>query len=265
MKVSFKASDQGSSSGLYQGPLRISEPRFGKSDFGGKSKFGTAIALLFKGEQLDENGDVTFEDYIMSVGKGFLPSTDEETPDEAGPYLVVDEGGTGVINNNCAFAVFSASLEKLRGVDIQNANDLDGLCVEIKRRPAPIDGNPGRKVTEVVKVLDAMPWDKPVAKSRVANLPKGVKDNSAHAEGIDKETLLQVMGVVVANADGKGIKLRDLPKAVDTAIRTWSDSSEKRTLLTQKTDILEEITGQNFLTCKQDVFVYEDETVSAAA
>lgn len=174
-KVSFKAEDQGTSSGLYEGPIRISNARFGKSEFkkkdGSVGKFGGGVALLFNGEQLDENDEVVQEPYMMSVGGNFLPSEDEDMPSEEGPYLIPKEGKEPKINSGCAFAHFSRTLEKARGTAIESAEDLNDLCIEIKRVPAPIEGFPKRTVVEVVSVLDSMPWDKPVAR-KGATSPK---------------------------------------------------------------------------------------------
>lgn len=82
--------------------------------------------------------------------------------------------------------------------------------------------------------------------------------------GIEKETLHSIMKVVVENAGTKGVKLRDLPRAVDTVIKTWPNLTERKNLLTNKTDIIDEMIGQNFLTSKQDVFNYEDDLVTTA-
>jgi hypothetical protein len=281
-RASFKKADQGKGGSLYEGPIQIANARFGKTNYGGKMQ-GEAVALLFAAIHPDANDELTETEFILSVGKHWLPSQDGDMDSEDGPFLV-SEKEDAVINEGSAFGLFSGSLEDARdGQSFDSADELNGLVVVVKREAKPIDGNKDRKVYMVVEVLDEAPWESKGGKAskpkfeksgtvpsalagKKAAKPEPEEEEEEDEDAVDKDTLLAVLEAIVSDkANRKGVKIKDLPKAVVAAISAWKDVKEKKQLMAQKAAIVDAL-DENFLTGKvaAKVISYEDDVINAA-
>lgn len=247
-KASFATSDMGEGGGLFEGVGVISNARFGKTDYNGKAE-AESTALLFTITHQDANEELTQSEQIFSVGKGWEPSEDGETPSSEGPFLVSEKEGHK-LNKGCAAAMFLTTLEKERGepLDVdKGAEDLNGLVVDFKREAAPTQQNKDRKVYICGGVLDAAPWGDAAPSD----------DSDSDAEEKDYTSLNKVLKVAL-KANKKGIRMKDLPGALDKTIKTWSNAKEKKALAAEK-DTLLELADEEYVTSGQDFFEFDSD------
>lgn len=93
-------------------------------------------------------------------------------------------------------------------------------------------------------------------------LPKReVTSASGGASGDEptRDTLIAVLVEAVKGAGRSGLKLKDLPGAVDKTIRTWSDIKQRRVLTGLKAEIVEQLIDSDFLGSDLESVAYDED------
>jgi hypothetical protein len=244
-KGSFSKKDMRQGGGLYTGPALLKNSRVAKSDYGGKAAT-KSTCLLVDFEHLDAEDNLATETLILSMGRGVEPADADGDVVAEGAFFNSEKG---TISDGCAAGFFISSIEDARGSELDSdkgVEDIDGLKVILDRVPKGYKGNEDRELYFVKEVVDSLPWEEAPAKKGSAPRPKAAKSEGV-VDGPSHDILLAVLAAAVESTRSGSLKRRDLPTAVDKIIRSWPDIGERRSLINQRAEIVEQLVDEQFL------------------
>lgn len=245
------------SSGLYAGPIVVSNAHFGKTRLGVKLSSDPAYtALIFTGTRPAPDGSLEEREEVFSTWSAsgvrdaeWEPSKEDGgKPAQEGQYLTCTKEGEAAIDPNSPLGCFLASLEDARSEELSKPEELNGMCLVLGQAVRPTKKKADRQVYIVEKVLEAAPWERPGGKAKSAPAAE-------EAMEITRTICLTVMGTVLANAGKKGLTVADLPTAIKAAVK--EDHEE---LVPYIDTIVEKCSADKFLSRENNTFTYDGDT-----
>lgn len=228
-EVNYDSDEMSEGGGLYTGPVRTLNARFGYTDYN-QTSAQESVALLIDMEHPDAEGNLKISSQIMGTWEGYVPSEDGKTPAREGKHLIPEEEGKKFPKNS-PFGIWVASLQKARGRKLdgtKGADDMEDLKIEVARDIFPTNKKKDRQCYYVKAVLETLPWEgkggkkkakpveddepeeKPVAKKKAVAPPP----EEDEAPTISKKKLNAVVAATVKAAGKKGLTVGELPKAM---------------------------------------------------